>query len=183
MSGGGLALSTLRSYQGAVALFVEYVTDLRNDWVAECERRFGPVPTSTRAPTHLDQHASANRRRSDGSERSFVDSPSRWLHPAAAGRLMRCGAALRSRERSLLGCMVVKMPYPRRDHAVITKSTSRGDTGRHDEGRLSRKILTGQRTGARRRRQGRRSARPPARTSQVRSARPARSTGTVRSSP
>jgi integrase/recombinase XerC len=41
---GGLALSTVRSYQGTVALFVEYVTDLRNDWVAECERRFGRAP-------------------------------------------------------------------------------------------------------------------------------------------
>lgn len=41
---GGRTLSTVRSYQGAVALFVEYVTDLRNDWVVECERRFGQAP-------------------------------------------------------------------------------------------------------------------------------------------
>lgn len=42
---GGWAHSTVRSYQGAVAAFLDYVCDPRYGWVAECEQRLGARPT------------------------------------------------------------------------------------------------------------------------------------------
>jgi len=41
---GGWAHSTVRSYQGALAVFLAYVCDPRYGWVAECEQRFGARP-------------------------------------------------------------------------------------------------------------------------------------------
>ena len=41
---GGWAHSTVRSYQGAVAVFLEYVCDNRYGWVVECEQRVGARP-------------------------------------------------------------------------------------------------------------------------------------------
>jgi integrase/recombinase XerC len=41
---GGWAHSTVRSYQGALAVFLEYVCDSRYGWVAECEQRVGARP-------------------------------------------------------------------------------------------------------------------------------------------
>jgi site-specific recombinase XerD len=40
----GLAHSTIRGYQDAVAMFVSYVCDLRYEWVSVCEERFGTHP-------------------------------------------------------------------------------------------------------------------------------------------
>jgi len=44
IASGGWAHSTVRSYQGAVAVFLEYVCDARYGWVAECEQRVGARP-------------------------------------------------------------------------------------------------------------------------------------------
>jgi len=41
---GGWAHSTIRSYQGALALFLDYACDSRYGWVAECEQRVGARP-------------------------------------------------------------------------------------------------------------------------------------------
>jgi len=41
---GGWAHSTVRSYQGAVAVFLEYVCDNRYGWGVECEQRVGARP-------------------------------------------------------------------------------------------------------------------------------------------
>jgi len=41
---GGWAHSTVRSYQGVVALFLEYVCDPRDGWMGECQQRVGTVP-------------------------------------------------------------------------------------------------------------------------------------------
>lgn len=41
---GGWAHSTIRSYQGALAVFLDYVCDQRYGWVAECEQRVGTRP-------------------------------------------------------------------------------------------------------------------------------------------
>lgn len=41
---GGWAHSTVRSYQGALALFLAYVCDPRYGWVVECEQRVGARP-------------------------------------------------------------------------------------------------------------------------------------------
>ncbi len=44
IAGGGWAHSTVRSYQGALAVFLDYVCDPRYGWVAECEQRVGVRP-------------------------------------------------------------------------------------------------------------------------------------------
>lgn len=41
---GGWAHSTVRSYQGALATFLDYVCDARYGWVAECEQQVGARP-------------------------------------------------------------------------------------------------------------------------------------------
>lgn len=44
LSGSGHAHSTIRSYQGAVACFCDYLVDARYGWAGECETRFGTHP-------------------------------------------------------------------------------------------------------------------------------------------
>lgn len=44
IAAGGWAHSTVRSYQGALAVFLDYVCDPRYGWVAECEQRVGTRP-------------------------------------------------------------------------------------------------------------------------------------------
>lgn len=44
IASGGWAHSTIRSYQGALAVFLDYVCDQRYGWVAECEQRVGARP-------------------------------------------------------------------------------------------------------------------------------------------
>jgi integrase/recombinase XerC len=44
LSGTGHAHATIRSYQGALACFLGYLTDARYGWAAECEARFGTHP-------------------------------------------------------------------------------------------------------------------------------------------
>ncbi len=44
VAGGGWAHSTVRSYQGSVASFLDYVCDPRYGWVAECEQQLGVRP-------------------------------------------------------------------------------------------------------------------------------------------
>ncbi len=41
---GGWAYSTIRSYQGALAVFLDYACDARYGWLAECEQRVGARP-------------------------------------------------------------------------------------------------------------------------------------------
>jgi integrase len=41
---GGWAHSTIRSYQGALAVFLDYLCDARYGWVSECEQRVGARP-------------------------------------------------------------------------------------------------------------------------------------------
>ena len=39
VASGGWAHSTIRSYEGALAVFLDYVCDPRYGWIAECERQ------------------------------------------------------------------------------------------------------------------------------------------------
>src|SRR6516225_6428769 len=65
LSSGGWAHSTVRSYQGALALFLEYVCDPRYGWVSECEQRAGAVPLQAffdAADGHVEQAAGWRRK-------------------------------------------------------------------------------------------------------------------------
>jgi integrase/recombinase XerC len=56
IAAGGWAHSTVRSYQGAVAIFLSYVCDPRYDWVAECEQRVGVRPVQVCHEDNLAVH-------------------------------------------------------------------------------------------------------------------------------
>jgi hypothetical protein len=44
ITSGGWAHSTVRSYEGALAVFLSYVCDPRYGWIAECEQQVGARP-------------------------------------------------------------------------------------------------------------------------------------------
>src|SRR5260370_37496733 len=44
VASGGWAHSTIRSYEGALAVFLDYVCDPRYGWIAECEQQAGVRP-------------------------------------------------------------------------------------------------------------------------------------------
>jgi integrase/recombinase XerC len=49
VAAGGWAHSTVRSYQGALAVFLDYVCDARYGWAAECEQQVGVTPVQVSA--------------------------------------------------------------------------------------------------------------------------------------
>jgi hypothetical protein len=54
---GGLARSTVRSYQHAIRHFLDYVTDARYGWVEECARRFDTHPVQICSEWNMAVHA------------------------------------------------------------------------------------------------------------------------------
>lgn len=58
IASGGWAHSTIRSYQGAVAVFLEYVCDNRYGWIAECEQRVGARPVQVCHEWNTARHVS-----------------------------------------------------------------------------------------------------------------------------
>jgi integrase/recombinase XerC len=63
VASGGWAHSTVRSYQGALALFLEYVCDPRYGWVSECEQRAGAVPVQVFHERNIAAHVSEHEGR------------------------------------------------------------------------------------------------------------------------
>jgi Phage integrase family len=63
VASGGWAHSTVRSYQGALALFLEYVCDPRYGWVSECEQRAGAVPVQVFHERNTAAHVSGQEGR------------------------------------------------------------------------------------------------------------------------
>jgi site-specific recombinase XerD len=67
VAAGGWAHSTVRSYQGALAAFLDYVCDPRYGWVSECEQRVGAVPVQVfheqNTAVHVDQREGRAGRR------------------------------------------------------------------------------------------------------------------------
>jgi integrase/recombinase XerC len=57
LASGGWAHSTSRAYQGALALFLDYVCDPRYGWVAECEQRAGSAPVQVFHEGNTTPHA------------------------------------------------------------------------------------------------------------------------------
>jgi integrase/recombinase XerC len=51
------AHSTVRSYQGSIAVFLDHVCDPRYGWVAECEQRFGARPVQVCHEWNTARHA------------------------------------------------------------------------------------------------------------------------------
>lgn len=63
----GRAKSTIRSYQGAIRLFCDFITSPHYHWPAECEKRFGTHPIQIchewNTATHLEEYEGDAERR------------------------------------------------------------------------------------------------------------------------
>ncbi|WP_232304037.1 hypothetical protein [Pseudofrankia sp. DC12] len=92
IAAGGWAHSTVRSYQGAVALFLGYACDPRYGWVAECEQRVGDRPIQIchedNTATHVADHEGRPDRRplTRGELQAFFDAADDRVERLAAGR-------------------------------------------------------------------------------------------------
>lgn len=90
---GGLAHSTIRSYQMSVALFVSYVCDGRYEWGRVCEERFGSHPVQVFHEWNTAVHSNdfegrpGNRPFTRGELQTFFDfCDDRVVHADTSGR-------------------------------------------------------------------------------------------------
>jgi len=92
VASGGWAHSTVRSYQGALALFLEYVCDPRYGWVSECEQRAGAVPVQVfherNTAAHVCEHEGRPGRRplTRAELQAFFDAADDHVEKAAGSR-------------------------------------------------------------------------------------------------
>ena len=92
VASGGWAHSTVRSYQGALSLFLEYVCDPRYGWVSECEQRVGAVPVQVfherNTAAHVcEREGRAGRRPLTRAElQAFFDAADDHVEKAAVAR-------------------------------------------------------------------------------------------------
>ncbi len=92
LAAGGWAHSTVRAYQGAVALFLDYACDPRYGWVAECEQRAGAVPAQVfhdgNSPVHAAEIEGRPERRplSRAELQAFFDAADDLAEEAARSR-------------------------------------------------------------------------------------------------
>ncbi|HUZ51641.1 MAG TPA: hypothetical protein VMU94_03835 [Streptosporangiaceae bacterium] len=92
VASGGWAHSTVRSYQGALALFLDYVCDPRYGWVSECEQRAGTVPVQVlgerNTAVHVSEHEGRPERRplTRGELQAFFDTADDHVERAAGSR-------------------------------------------------------------------------------------------------
>jgi len=106
-----LAPSTIRSYQCAVRLFTEFLTDSRYGWVPACEREFGPgkhpVPVCHEWNTiaHLNDYEGSPEARPLSREemQAFLDYADEQVERAA--RAKRKGALAAYRDATLFKVM------------------------------------------------------------------------------
>jgi integrase/recombinase XerC len=93
VASGGWAHSTIRSYQGALGMFLAYLLDARYGWIPACEEAVGATPTQIfhewNTATHVvDYEARPERRPLSRPElQTFFDlADSRAVAVAASGR-------------------------------------------------------------------------------------------------
>jgi hypothetical protein len=96
IAAGGWAHSTVRSYQGAVALFCDYACDPRYGWVAECKQRIDVAPSRICHDENMARHVADHEGRPEW--RAAVEDPdhrpSRQVprRPSLSARGGRCYA-------------------------------------------------------------------------------------------
>ena len=101
--------TTLRSYQGDIRLFLDYVTDPRYGWVARCEEQFGHFPVQIcdewNTVAHRDEYEGRPERRAltyDELDALFEAADLRVEAIAASGRK---GAMAAFRDSAMLRCV------------------------------------------------------------------------------
>jgi site-specific recombinase XerD len=90
---GGWAHSTVRSYQGALAVFLGYVCDPRYGWVAECEQRVGARPVQVCHEDNLAAHVADYEGRPE--RRPLTRQELQAFFDAADDRVERAAASRR----------------------------------------------------------------------------------------
>ena len=101
VASGGWAHSTVRSYEGALALFLDYVCDPRYGWVSECEQRVGAVPVQVfherNTAAHVSEHEGRAERRplTRAELQAFFDAADDHVEQAAGSRRKGWLAAFR----------------------------------------------------------------------------------------
>lgn len=56
LAAGGLTLSTMRAYHGAIRVFCDYLTSPHYDWMEICEAQFGTTPSQVCLPWNTIAH-------------------------------------------------------------------------------------------------------------------------------
>jgi integrase/recombinase XerC len=98
---GGWAHSTIRTYQGAVAVFLDYLCDARYGWVAECEQRVGARPVQVchewNTAVHVAEYEGRPERRplTRAELQAFFDAADDRVESAASSRRKGWLAAFR----------------------------------------------------------------------------------------
>lgn len=89
---GGWAHSTVRSYQGALAVFLAHVCDPRYGWIAECEQRVGARPVQVCHEDNLAVHVADSEGRPERRPltreelQAFFDAADDLVERAASSR-------------------------------------------------------------------------------------------------
>ncbi|MFI5081287.1 MAG: tyrosine-type recombinase/integrase [Streptosporangiales bacterium] len=92
VASGGWAHSTIRSYEGALAVFLDFVCDPRYGWVAECEQLAGARPVQVCHEGNTAVHASDYEGRPErrpltrGELQAFFDAADAHVEKAAGSR-------------------------------------------------------------------------------------------------
>ena len=92
VASGGWAHSTIRSYEGALAVFLDFVCDPRYGWVAECEQLAGARPVQVchegNAAVHASDYEGRPERRplTRAELQAFFDAADAHVEKAAGSR-------------------------------------------------------------------------------------------------
>ena len=101
VASGGWAHSTVRSYEGALVGFLDYVCDPRYGWVAECEQQAGARPVQVCHEGNTAVHAAGYEGRPErrpltrGELQAFLDAADDHVERAASSRRKGWLAAFR----------------------------------------------------------------------------------------
>jgi hypothetical protein len=101
IASGGWAHSTVRSYEGALAVFLQYVCDPRYGWVAECGQQVGARPVQVchegNTAVHVADYEGRPGRRplTRGELQAFFDAADDHVERAAGSRRKGWLAAFR----------------------------------------------------------------------------------------
>jgi integrase/recombinase XerC len=100
-SSAGWAYSTVRSYQGTLAVFLDYVCDARYGWIDECEQRVGARPVQVclewNTAVHVADYEGRPERRplTRAELQAFFDAADDRVEAAASSRRKGWLAAFR----------------------------------------------------------------------------------------
>ncbi len=124
VASGGWAHSTVRSYQGSLALFLDYVCDPRYGWVSECEQRVGAVPVQVfherNTAAHVSEHEGRPERRplTRAELQAFFDAADGHVDRAAGWRRKGWLAAFRDATLSAWATTLRRAIEGQRDHEM-----------------------------------------------------------------